>query len=273
MGWLEDRIDELNAASSSFYEAATSGNPMLTVDMTQIDGVQAIMDVVQPVALGVGLALLILLGMLELYNLSQQHQLYSGGSSLEMMFVAMLKFFVGIIVVSYAPALANAVFSVGQAVVQMLADALAALLGAGMGDLLSGEEGEQPGFFMSLVVWAVMFVQLLVVAGVSLGRLVKGILFVMFAPIPVAMLFGSETKSIGIGYARNMIALCIQGAILVAVMAFFPMLADFVQEVCKEAWGGVLGIATAIVVKIVIAVQVIAITLKSSAISKELVGA
>lgn len=77
-------------------------------------------------------------------------------------------------------------------------------------------------FLLGVVAWMIALI-------VSYARAIQLYIMAAFSPIPLALLGFEETRSYGIGFLKNFVAVCLAGAIIVLLLICFPVLASTVD--------------------------------------------
>lgn len=179
--------------------------------------------------------------------------------------VCLLLYEVGRIVLGYASS-AGAV--VGSLDVEALRSSLEALgtnfwaLGTALVDMGLAYAALTIAWVVALfVVWA---------------RAIQIYVYLMFAPVPIALLGASETRQMGVGYLRNFFALCLAATVMMFVLFLFPILFNSVMVQYTGAW---LNIAQGDVVVLGATVELVALCVvlifalvKSGAFAREVLG-
>lgn len=134
---------------------------------------------------------------------------------------------VSLLLVSRAPDIMEGLFTALQAIIRsingsMSADDIGKLeftLPDGLNDL-----GQM---FLFLVLGIIMFLAALVAAVIAqfmaVGRAIEIYILTMFAPIPMAFLTYDGTRQWGLGYIKNYMAVCLSGAVIIAILFMFPL--------------------------------------------------
>ena len=94
-----------------------------------------------------------------------------------------------------------------------------------MAELLEG--AGQSGLMKTIeaaVIWGAAFILQIMTYFSVLGRSLQAYVLAIFAPIPLSFLGLEETRSWGMGYLRNFLAICLAGAIIVVVLLLLPPL-------------------------------------------------
>lgn len=126
------------------------------------------------------------------------------------------------------------------------------------------------GFFVILIAWAVSYI-------VVWGRALQIYAYLSFSPIPMALMASEETKSIGIGFMKNFLAVCMAGAILTFVFLMFPLVHSVVMadmgegQVIFDALPGI-SVLSVVIRTLAIYVLLIFALVKSGAWARDLLG-
>lgn len=76
----------------------------------------------------------------------------------------------------------------------------------------------------SLIVWMSGLLVAIVAYVMAGARAIQLYVMAVFSPIPFSLLGFEETRSIGVGFCKNFLAVCLAGAIMVFLIATFPAL-------------------------------------------------
>lgn len=77
----------------------------------------------------------------------------------------------------------------------------------------------------TVIGWVLGFIALIVSYVMAYFRAIQLYIYMAFAPIPFAFLGFEETRSFGINFCKNFIAVCLAGAVMVFALVAFPALA------------------------------------------------
>ena len=127
------------------------------------------------------------------------------------------------------------------------------------------------GFLVGLVAWIVCFVM-------TYFRGLQLYIFTTFSPIPFAFMGFEETRSFGVNFCKNFIAVCLAGTIMAFALIAFPALATGIvgdSVVLSIAENSVLPSADALLVFVqllAIEIVLIFIMVKSGAIARDILG-
>ena len=83
------------------------------------------------------------------------------------------------------------------------------------------------GLLFIVVCWLAAFAACVVGYFVIFGRSLQIYIYSAFAPIPLALMGLDETRSFGIGFIKNYIAVCLAGAIMFLVILMFPVIVHY----------------------------------------------
>jgi len=167
----------------------------------------------------------------ELYH-ATQHMSTSKFGGLEMVMRCIIKVMVVKLVIDNTPVIMRAVYDLTVNLtigVQKYATGL-----SGNSALMPKEElqgvvaaltTDQVGvvvllFLVMVVAVAVVFGATILVVVIALTRYIEIFLCVAFAALPLVCFASAETKSVGMGFAKNYLAVCLQGTILVLLIKF-----------------------------------------------------
>ena len=87
---------------------------------------------------------------------------------------------------------------------------------------------------------ACAFIQIL-----TIGRFIQIYIYVAVAPAPIATLPNREWSSIGKGFLKSFVSICLQGCILVLILYFFPTIASTLVTAIIPDGSGIGGVLTA----------------------------
>lgn len=127
------------------------------------------------------------------------------------------------------------------------------------------------GFLVGLVAWIVCFVM-------TYFRGLQLYIYTTFSPIPFAFMGFEETRSFGVNFCKNFIAVCLAGTIMAFALIAFPALATGIvgdSVVLSIAENSVLPSADALLVFVqllAIEIVLIFIMVKSGAIARDILG-
>ena len=127
------------------------------------------------------------------------------------------------------------------------------------------------GFLVGLVAWIVCFVM-------TYFRGLQLYIYTTFSPIPFAFMGFEETRSFGVNFCKNFIAVCLAGTIMAFALIAFPALATGIvgdSVVLSIAENSVLPSADALLVFVqLLAVEIVLIfvMVKSGAIARDILG-
>lgn len=150
-----------------------------------------------------------------------------------------------------------------------------------LGDTSNLTVGTAVGLLAGVVVAFIFALIALVICYVTAYlRSLQLYIYLAFAPIPLAFLGFEETRSFGVNFCKNFIALCLAGAIMLFVLIAFPYLAANVvaTDVTMVDVMGSAGIVTdtsslIIIVKLIAILIVLAYTMfKSGALARDILG-
>lgn len=77
---------------------------------------------------------------------------------------------------------------------------------------------------VALISWVVVLVAYIVALVVSWARAIQLYLMAAFSPIPLALMGTEDTRQIGIGYVKNIVAVCLAGIIILVLLISFPII-------------------------------------------------
>lgn len=80
-------------------------------------------------------------------------------------------------------------------------------------------------FLLSILIWFTALAATVITYVVILGRSIQAYVYVMLSPIPLAMLGAEETRSYGMGFIKNFVALCLTGAIIAITLIIWTLAA------------------------------------------------
>lgn len=91
-----------------------------------------------------------------------------------------------------------------------------------------GLDSYEPGqlicaLLVGFIVLAVSMVASVVAYFIAYARAIQIYIMAAFSPIPLALMGFEETRSFGINYLKNFLALCLAGAIIVLILIMFPL--------------------------------------------------
>ena len=108
------------------------------------------------------------------------------------------------------------------------------------------------------------------------ARAIQIYVYLMFAPVPIALLGASETRQMGVGYLRNFAAVCLASTVMMFVLFLFPLLFNSVMTEYTSAWlnisQGDVVVLGATVKLIALCVVLIFALVKSGAFTREVLG-
>ena len=108
------------------------------------------------------------------------------------------------------------------------------------------------------------------------ARAIQIYVYLMFAPVPIALLGASETRQMGVGYLRNFAAVCLASTVMMFVLFLFPLLFNSVMAQYTSAWldiaQGDIVVLGATVELIALCVVLIFALVKSGAFAREVLG-
>lgn len=108
------------------------------------------------------------------------------------------------------------------------------------------------------------------------ARAVQIYVYLMFAPVPIALLGASETRQMGVGYLRNFAAVCLASTVMMFVLFLFPLLFNSVMTEYTSAWlnisQGDVVVLGATVKLLALCVVLIFSMVKSGAFAREVLG-
>lgn len=81
-----------------------------------------------------------------------------------------------------------------------------------------------PLVLFGLFSWLVAMVAYVVSLLMGYARALQLYVMMAFSPVPFALLGFDETRSMGVGFCKNFVAVCIAGAIMVFLMVCFPLI-------------------------------------------------
>lgn len=90
-----------------------------------------------------------------------------------------------------------------------------------------------------LLAYAALFIAWVVALFAVWARAVQIYVYLMFAPVPIALLGASETRQMGVSYLRNFFGLCLASTVMMFVLFLFPILFDSVMVEYAAAWTGI----------------------------------
>lgn len=124
----------------------------------------------------------------------------------------------------------------------------------------------------SILVWIMGIISSVVVYFVSGARALQIYCYAVFSPIPFSLLGFEETRSFGLNFCRNFIAVCLAGAIIVFVLAIFPNIIASISlsDGVSAMTGGVVNIS--IIKTIAFCLLFILALVKSGAWAREIIG-
>lgn len=177
------------------------------------------------------------------------------------------------VMIDHAEEVLQLIFSLGQLALGKVAegatDAPAAIDTSGL-DALT----DLPSLIMVLVNSTLVALFMLVASVTGLfcvwGRAVQIYVMMMFAPIPIALLGGQDTRQMGIGFLKNFAALCLSAAVMAFSLSLFGVL---LTDVMVEFSGSALeagGVAT--VKMVALCLLLISALVKSGSWAREVFG-
>ena len=147
------------------------------------------------------------------------------------------------LLIGHAEAVCTLIYEVGRTVLRAATSAGAAAASMDVAALersLEAIEGNVWAHVVALVDMAVGWGALTLAWVVSLfsvwGRALQIYVYLMFAPVPLALLGTSETRQMGVGYLRNFAAACLASTVMVFVLYLFTILLDSVMAEYAGAW-------------------------------------
>lgn len=106
-------------------------------------------------------------------------------------------------------------------------------------------------FLIMIVAVAVVFFATVFVQVIALSRLIEILVCIAFAALPLVCLVSQETKTIGIGFLKNYIAVCLQGTILMLLIKLMVPLFSAVAVLLSNMMGDTTSTALQMVVSCV----------------------
>ena len=225
----------------------------------------------------IGLAILMLLFIIELQNVSRKAA-DGGGLSIEVMSNIAMKYIVALAFVMASSMILNAVLWFGIQVIKWTGSVVTQTdLTFGLLDMKGVK-----GFVPKAIAWGLIAITHLlrvflnlIAAVMVIFRFVQLYLYKSIAPILVAFYLNDETKSISIGFFKQFGAHVLQGALLILISGLAPAimgvdLEKFVNSSGFDAFGIFLMSAAVAIVKVC---YLIFLIIGSAGFAKRLVGA
>lgn len=134
---------------------------------------------------------------------------------------------VSLLLVSRAPDIMSGLFTALQAIIRSIngsmgADGLAKIeftMPDGIDDL-----GQMVILFiMGLLMLSFALLGAVIAQVLAVARAIEIYILTMFAPIPMAFLTYDGTRQWGLGYIKNYMAVCLSGAVIIAILYMFPI--------------------------------------------------
>lgn len=229
-GFLKFMLKLINALLTSTINSTLLSSTLQAFNPTMYSYVNSILSgAVRTVAY----MLLSLFFMLELLKVSTKTEGMSNGSvSVEVVFRTLFKMVICKMAVDLVATIMNAVYNLSI----YLVNGIRSVMGAGaaysvldMNSLNSQIDsmglGDQIGaLLISFFVLVVVAIVVLIVDVIVIARFIEIYIFFSVAAIPLATLAHEEHSNVAKSFLKSFAAVCLQGALILIVMSFFPLL-------------------------------------------------
>lgn len=231
-GLLKEWVKELIEMFSDFGSTSLLVTELGKFSPSLYGWVKTIM---QNVAMPVASVILALFFVLELYKASLKVEGTGAGTSFgaEIIFRVLFRMLLCKMVVDSSLLLMEAIYQVSQSVIKGIQAVVvqpgsidgAANLAAMNAAIESLGLGDQIGWLLELfiikfLVWGLLgLVQI-----VCMARFIEIYLYIAISPIPLATFPSEDLNQIAKGFLKNFAAVCLQGALIYLVLAFFPVI-------------------------------------------------
>lgn len=172
-----------------------------------------------------------------------------------------------------------AVYDTVAQITQAIGTASKADLSISLGDSSNLTVGTMFSLLLvALVAFIVVFVAWVLSFVMAYFRAIQLYLYTVFSPIPFALMGFEETRSFGVNFCKNFIAVCLAGAVMAFALVAYPLLINAIIADTKPVLTGVLEAATntagILVLVKVLAVSIVLIfaMVKSGAIARDVLG-
>lgn len=124
-----------------------------------------------------------------------------------------------------------------------------------------------------LIPWVAAWVLSLAVRFICVSRMIEVYIRMMFAPIAVSDFMTEGTHGTGWRFLKSFFAICLQGAMLIAIGALYSALTgESLSHLNLSDFSGVLGLVNYTLETLIYALAALALMFKSLSLSKEIVG-
>lgn len=183
-----------------------------------------IFDLCKPIAA----TILAMMFMLELYNVTVRAD-NEGTRAFDIPFKTMIKCVICLTVFNATPQIMELLFSIPQQIVGALSVGSSANTSVNIGDIATQLDAMKLGerLLTAVLVTVVSLVYKfagMVVKLVLLGRLIEIYVLFALAPLPMATIGNKDLNSVAKKFLKSFAAVCIQGAVLFIILAFYPAL-------------------------------------------------
>lgn len=220
----------INQLLTSAVDSSTLSNTLQGFNPTMYGHVTSIMEgAVRTVAY----TLLSLFALLEFLKITTRTEgMQQGAMSVEMIVRVLVKIVICKMVLDKVDVVMNAIYGTSL----YLVNGVRGIVGSGSGnDVLNLDEinisidsmgiGDQIGsLIICLVVLLVVAIVVLMVQVIVIGRFIELYVMLAISPIPIATICHEEYSSIAKNFLKSFAAVSLQGALILIVMSFYPIL-------------------------------------------------
>ncbi len=170
--------------------------------------------------------------LMQLVKISQRMDSGSQMPAVKEVFTLVVMCAIWVYVINHSLAIVQALYDQVNAITSAALDQLGAKDKEAVTDIIAATgtlsiAGEQ-GAIAMLITWLILFLissaGSILVNFMSLARGIQIYVEAAFAPIPLVLLGFDETRSWGVGYIKNFIAICLSGTIMLIILKCLPIM-------------------------------------------------